>query len=491
MADELFCHYPPELKCRFTDHGQCSGDLVNLIQCVKSTGAHLRYLKTKGDVSEIDLILNRGGLYDVSDYSKQLILVCKEHRDSLGLYWRKKTKCDYPLHSGVGNVADRAVNKNCSSEIFYMFNCLVPIGSAICKKCRVVHTKMIALLNRSNVSCFGNNADTENGCNSGEVGYETDEKNDSQTALPVTSSDCYDLLSSQTTQASIPSSHEEWEPESSSLEIINEVISLLSNGSLDPLRSQLSVPLTESAPRTQRYYERRAKEIVLQLLEFIAPSQSQLLLEKITDKSDVLNTSSDDKLLQAFVKAYQEASHSPLLQKQILSVISSHFQKNTLLESFPNVTKYKIDVARDYSKKGGMAEPQKLPKSTKFSRLPQEQVQHFVDFISQPQYVQDVAFGERTLKLSTGQKIHIPDIVRTVIGSRIISSYTAYCEETSFHPCKRSTLYELLRNCSATQRKSLCGLDNTTADGICSLEKMISIAEAMESYGALSHVSQV
>lgn len=113
-----------------------------------------------------------------------------------------------------------------------------------------------------------------------------------------------------------------------------------------------------------------------------------------------------------------------------------------------------------------------------------DKVQHFISFISQPQFIQDVAFGERILKLTTGQKIHIPDVVRTLIGSRIISSYLAYCAEVSFEALRRSSLYHILKQCSASQRKSLCGLDNTTADGMASFDKLLLLSENMLAYSA-------
>ena len=80
------------------------------------------------------------------------------------------------------------------------------------------------------------------------------------------------------------------------------------------------------------------------------------------------------------------------------------------------------------------------------------------------------------LRLSTGKKINIPDVVRTCIGSRIISSYFAYCKETDYSPCGRSSLFEILRKCSANQRKCLSGRDNTTANGISFIEKLSQIA---------------
>ena len=46
-------------------------------------------------------------------------------------------------------------------------------------------------------------------------------------------------------------------------------------------------------------------------------------------------------------------------------------------------------------------------------RLEGEKVDHFLDFISSPHYLQDVAYGTRKIKMSCGECLEIPDLVRT------------------------------------------------------------------------------
>ncbi len=47
----------------------------------------------------------------------------------------------------------------------------------------------------------------------------------------------------------------------------------------------------------------------------------------------------------------------------------------------------------------------------------------FLDYISRPELLQDVAFGTKTSKLDSGERIIIPAVVRTLIPSRIIEKY--------------------------------------------------------------------
>ena len=49
-------------------------------------------------------------------------------------------------------------------------------------------------------------------------------------------------------------------------------------------------------------------------------------------------------------------------------------------------------------------------------------VDHFLDFISTPSFLQDAAYGTKNLKLSDGETIEIPNVVRTVVDSRLSSS---------------------------------------------------------------------
>ena len=79
------------------------------------------------------------------------------------------------------------------------------------------------------------------------------------------------------------------------------------------------------------------------------------------------------------------------------------------------------------------------------ARLDSSKVDHFLDFISRPNFVQDVAYGTKTLKLSNGEKMEIPNVVRTVIASRIVDLYQQYCQETGFLSHGRSTLFSILQ----------------------------------------------
>ena len=48
-------------------------------------------------------------------------------------------------------------------------------------------------------------------------------------------------------------------------------------------------------------------------------------------------------------------------------------------------------------------------------RLDRQNLDHFLDFTICPHYIQDVAYGTKKLKISTGEVLQIPNVVRTVL----------------------------------------------------------------------------
>ena len=82
----------------------------------------------------------------------------------------------------------------------------------------------------------------------------------------------------------------------------------------------------------------------------------------------------------------------------------------------PGVSKWRIDEARRHAAIMGPGKGVELP-SLHRSRMDPVQVDHFIDFISRPDYLQDVAFGMKKLKLENGEAIAIPNVVRTVTAS--------------------------------------------------------------------------
>ena len=92
----------------------------------------------------------------------------------------------------------------------------------------------------------------------------------------------------------------------------------------------------------------------------------------------------------------------------------------------PSLTTWRTDQARKHSATVGEGLYEEREPVVRY-RLDGEKVDHFLDFISSPHYLQDVAYRTRNLKMSTDESIEVPDMVRTVIGCRLVKfiSHTA------------------------------------------------------------------
>ena len=99
----------------------------------------------------------------------------------------------------------------------------------------------------------------------------------------------------------------------------------------------------------------------------------------------------------------------------------------------PGRSKWRIDQARNHATETGKGQPI-LEKPIYRARIENAKVDHFLDYISGPELLQDVAFGTKTLKLDSGGRVIIPADVRTLIPSRIIQQYICYCKQEQFQP---------------------------------------------------------
>ena len=139
----------------------------------------------------------------------------------------------------------------------------------------------------------------------------------------------------------------------------------------------------------------------------------------------------------------------------MLSIFVCDHSKSELLTLIPGLTKWRIDEAGKHAflnESGQQIEPPQI----KRSRLHPAKIDDFLDSVSGPSLLQDVAYGTKELKLSDGDTLEISKVVRTVIASRLVQLYTSYCSLTGFQPLGRSTLFNILKVSSfENRRKSL------------------------------------
>jgi hypothetical protein len=207
----------------------------------------------------------------------------------------------------------------------------------------------------------------------------------------------------------------------------------------------LRIPLSETTKSTKEKCIAKASQACRMVCKVIAPNDSETLFEEVGAWQKPLVSSE----LAALMTAHREAPKRKL-KTQILSLYCYRFS-----------AKKRIEIHEPYE------------------RITSWQV----EFINRLYFYQDVSFGTRKLKLDSGDCISMPNVVRTVTRSTMISQYMHRCKDENFEPLSRATLYRILEVREASQRKSLQGLDNTASDGAAAFDAIEEILQELEKSG--------
>ena len=160
-----------------------------------------------------------------------------------------------------------------------------------------------------------------------------------------------------------------------------------------------------------------------------------------------------------------------------------------LQQYLPNVTEYRVKIARSHRLTFGRGVPRPPTKRARM-KVDNSQLDHFLTFITSGHIVQDLPFGQKYLKLSTGEILETPNVIRSMIPERIVQQSLHYCEETAFTPFGRTTMLNILSECSATVRKSLQGLYYIAANGSKAFDDLCAAVTRLQEYGSISRESK-
>ena len=250
------------------------------------------------------------------------------------------------------------------------------------------------------------------------------------------------------------------------LKTLNEY---LVSKSIEPI-TQPWMEWDKASDSTKLRYTKRTVQIVSSVLHSLIPNDpgslwqalvSSPAMNKAFQLDELPQTSKD--YLQALAEAYDKALGWET-RRQILSIMPGVASYKAISSFIPGLTRYPYTLANLHRLQYGRGAPlthQPLPRI----RVDRLQLDHFLSFITSPHLVQDLPFGQKTLKLSSGQLIEVPNVIRMMIPQRIARQYTQYCQETGFKPFSERTMLRVLAECKASVRKSLQGLDYFAADG--------------------------
>ena len=235
--------------------------------------------------------------------------------------------------------------------------------------------------------------------------------------------------------------------------------------------------------RTERRYAQHTADILVAVLKVVSPENAGYLwsaLQASKAVNDELGVEgilhpSQRMYLEAIAETYKNAS-SWDTRRQILSVMTGTASLASIREYIPGLSQYRYTEANLHRLQHGIGTP--VPNQPAVRLLVDEtQLDHFLQFITSPHIVQDLPFGEKSLRLSNGSLLEVPNVIRALRPERITRQYKQYCQEVGFIPFSQRTMLRILSACSATVRKSLQGLDYVAADGASAFDDLAKLLQ--------------
>ena len=244
--------------------------------------------------------------------------------------------------------------------------------------------------------------------------------------------------------------------------------------------------------RTKAVHVSKASESIVALLDVITPGDARALWEatkrsNMVEKALSINEpdSTEKVYLTALAETYRHATGWDT-RRQVLSIMADLVPFSKLQLFIPGITYYRVKAARHHKQLYGRGVKVDDTRSPRV-RVDENQLDHFLTFITSPHVVQDLPFGLRKLQLSNGQVIETPNVIRTMIKERTIKQYTQFCEETNFKPFSYSTMHRILTSCTASVRKSLQGLDYISAEGGTAFDELSAVVDKLIDHGLDKH----
>ena len=224
-------------------------------------------------------------------------------------------------------------------------------------------------------------------------------------------------------------------------------------GRVSPLTFQLKGTWEEAKEHEKEIFIDKATEACTLVCDIIAPKAGQQLFQtcftpdKWTSHLDLV----------PLMQAYSNPMTSTLKTK-ILSLYAYRHPVKTLQkihEPYSKLSEWQIRRARAHARECGLGSMVETCPCHRV-QLPPIKLDHFLDFANRPYFYQDLSFSTRKLRLSSGEKITMPNVIRKVTRSTMVKQYLQFCEEEQFEPLSRSTLFRILEVRKASQHLLFC-----------------------------------
>ena len=202
------------------------------------------------------------------------------------------------------------------------------------------------------------------------------------------------------------------------VEDFNKAMEKLSPENFQPITTPLTKKWEHATASEKNDCLKTAEVSCRVVCSVIAPGDGDKLYEALMATKN-MQRSND---LVTLVTAYKNAP-SKNLKTQILSLYAlnySYDELKKLHEPFEDLSDRQIKKARQQAKINGPGVPLKKV-ITHRVRMDMVKLEHFLTFVDRPYFYQDVAYGQRTLKLENGERLAMPNIICVVTRSTMIS----------------------------------------------------------------------
>ena len=254
------------------------------------------------------------------------------------------------------------------------------------------------------------------------------------------------------------------------------------NFEVSPIRHKIRKSIATLNDKDIQYYKKKRTEWMeaaeRMFDENVAPGQSQEEVRKAFDQPLI------PKDLQPLLDNYAESDKFGKLV--ILSLVNHDKYSREQLMNIFNCSKRQVDEARSMrSSQVGVFQVEK--KKFTRNRLNTHKCEHFLNFIFASGLIQDVAYGTTNIKFDSGDVQSIPHAILQTRFSHTIDFYIDSCKDMNFSPLSRTTLYKILKAINPSQRRSLAGLDDVTAEAMNGFDFLQKTAKELKFDKSLSN----
>ncbi|XP_076090297.1 uncharacterized protein LOC143062512 [Mytilus galloprovincialis] len=368
---------------------------------------------------------------------------------------------------------ERRLTEQNVQQIFLTTGIVLPIGTGICHSCRLEVLKDNPNVVQGRKLPFTHEGSVPEDTHDTDIPLKRARLSETEVTSSAFDDTDSEFQISQETVSQLSQSSEASVSNSLQLESLNKFLSI---SGISPVK-ELSIYIKDSSTRTQQRYISKAKQCMELMFSTICPGEENFIKKAVLNDMST-KTMEENAILETLVEIYKRAD-SWTFQRQILTTIVKDMELQDVQKLIPGLTRYKFNQAKEHIQQFGVGEPVTTKKLSR-EKYTVSQLDHFIDFITSGQIVKDQPFGEKTLKMETGEVIIIPTVIRSLTPSSIISQYVALCNEENVKPLGNSTLYKILDECSAVVRKSVEGLDNFIMEGCKGFDELDKVIKRLE-----------